>query len=126
MTELNQFVHGPDLVWEPRHISWGSPLALKTFAEHGISKVQADPERCPVPQAARLPVETTRYLRLHGTPDIYRSRYSETVIKRIAVSLVNPLCAASQSWTIFDNTTVGYATVNALELQTQIKQLAPA
>ena len=54
-----------------------------------------------------------RYARLHGSPRIYYSPYDAATIARLADE-----AAASEveSWTIFDNTTSGAATENALAM----------
>jgi uncharacterized protein YecE (DUF72 family) len=108
------------IVWEPRHLSWTSHQAIELLASHGISKVLADPEPCRIGKTLRPRVEKTRYFRLHGTPEIYKSRYSAELIERIAFRLQNPLSEAKQTWIIFDNTTYGLATENAGELLSRL------
>jgi uncharacterized protein YecE (DUF72 family) len=117
MRSLRKYYSG-DIVWEPRHLSWASKQALSILRHFGISKVLADPQVCPIPRAERAMVESVRYLRLHGSPEIYRSRYSQKMIQRIAESILSPIFHATTTWCIFDNTTFGFATENALELKT--------
>jgi len=112
------------IAWEPRHKSWSTPRALELLAEYKISKVFADPERCALGQNQRVPMAGLRYLRLHGSPEIYKSRYSLEAIHQIRKTLLKPNAPGSepiqQSWCIFDNTTYGFATENAMELQSQL------
>jgi uncharacterized protein YecE (DUF72 family) len=117
MQQLRKHFAG-SVVWEPRHKSWGSPLAIKTLSAFAMNKVLADPEPCPTPHALRPQVESVRYLRLHGTPIIYRSSYPEIALQRIAQRIIsNPISPAEQTWIIFDNTAHANATENALRLQ---------
>lgn len=109
-----------DVAWEPRHLSWTTKQALELFLEFKINKVLADPEPCPTPKLLRPPLEQTRYLRLHGRPQIYKSSYTEPTIERIAESSLNPLYLTKDVWCIFDNTTFGHATENALLLKNKI------
>ncbi len=102
---LREIYPGP-LAWEPRHPTWGGEHALRLLERHGVTKVRADPERCP-----GILEPEFRYLRLHGTPEIYRSRYPRTFLRKLACWL------GPRDWCIFDNTALGYATLNALELQ---------
>lgn len=100
------------IAWEPRHPSWGSSAALKLLNDFNIAKVFADPEPCP---SEILSCDLTQYHRWHGSPDIYRSRYSLQSLQNLAATLQAP--APEKTWVIFDNTTFGHATENALELK---------
>ena len=101
------------IAFEPRHLSWTSREALALLDFYDITKVEADPERCPSPPNKSKP----RYIRLHGTPEIYRSNYDDETIKTWAEDLAH----SPPSWVIFDNTTFGYATLNALDLKDQLE-----
>lgn len=122
--ELRHFYTGP-AVWEPRHPSWACLEAIDLFNRYEMSKVFADPEPCPLPEELLLASSTKalRYFRLHGSPEIYKSHYTEeTMISIVHEIQKSPLFNSSQAvpsntWVIFDNTTYGYATQNALELQ---------
>ena len=106
---------------EPRHPSWFGDDADALLASHGVARVGADPARLP---AAALPGAWTAlaYLRLHGSPDIYRSAYDDGAIAdHAAIARV-----ASGSWTIYDNTTLGAATANALALAAALRDGAGA
>jgi uncharacterized protein YecE (DUF72 family) len=115
--KLTNHTKNISVVIEPRHPSWGSDKAIKLLSKYSISKVLADPEPCKISREARSKVESVRYLRLHGSPMIYKTLYPNSIIKRIAKSISEPICPAQETWCIFDNTAYGYATMNALELQ---------
>ena len=105
------------IIWEPRHISWASPEAIQLFADYKISKAVADPEPCPLSKDSHSRVESVQYWRLHGSPKMYESRYEKETLKEVAEKLQHPHNPVMQTWCIFDNTTFGYATENAIELQ---------
>ena len=75
-----------------------------------IARVAADP---PPAAAARTPggSRDMSYWRLHGSPVIYRSSYDDTRLAAISGALRD---ANGPAWCIFDNTTFGAATANAL------------
>lgn len=95
---------------EPRHASWFGEAAAALLTAHGIARAAADPAPAP---AAALPGGWTglRYFRLHGSPQIYRSPYDDSAL---AQWLERIHAAAGECWVIFDNTTSGAATPNAL------------
>jgi uncharacterized protein YecE (DUF72 family) len=102
-------IYPEKIAWEPRHMSWSANSVLDLFQSYQVVKVQADPDPCP----AHQPVKYFQYLRMHGTPEMYRSKYSPEVI----TDLVRQVSKTQvESWCIFDNTTFGYATENALEM----------
>ncbi len=102
--------------FEPRHKSWITPKALEILEEYSINKVLADPEPCRAPLEWRSRIEHTRYFRLHGSPQIYRSLYSDERIERLEARLRSPLSFSKNTWVIFDNSMFGHATLNALSL----------
>jgi uncharacterized protein YecE (DUF72 family) len=96
---------------EPRHASWFAPEAETFLVEHRVARVAADPPR--VPEAA-VPGgwPGLRYLRLHGSPVIYRSAYGEERLRGYAATLrAGPAC---DTWCIFDNTAGMAAIADAL------------
>jgi len=99
------------LALEPRHPSWASSPALNLIESYDITKVEADPEPCP---GGANPRSSWRYVRWHGSPEIYKSRYSEVQIQQLANDL---RLMEKPAWIIFDNTTFGYALENASELK---------
>jgi len=60
--------------------------------------------------------EGLSYYRLHGSPKVYYSAYSAEFIARVAARVKEEETADRAVWVIFDNTTLGAATRNALEL----------
>jgi uncharacterized protein YecE (DUF72 family) len=58
------------------------------------------------------------YSRLHGSPRIYYSPYSERDLNKIAAALSTG--AARERWCVFDNTASGAARANALDLRERI------
>jgi uncharacterized protein YecE (DUF72 family) len=100
---------------EPRHESWFASAADTLLREFQVARVAADPARVPVaaePGGSRQ----FSYFRLHGSPKVYYSSYSGEYIKLLADRLKIQTKAASTVWCIFDNTTLGAATRNALDL----------
>ena len=101
-------------VCEPRHLSWFTPEADALLVEHRIARVAADPALC---DAAARPGgwPGLAYHRLHGSPQIYRSPYSDAQVQALAARIAHS--EAAESWVIFDNTASGAALPNALALQ---------
>ena len=108
------------IVCEPRHESWfaadGDEL-LRTFE---VARVAADP--------ARVSVATSpggwrgmSYYRLHGSPKVYYSSYSPEFIAALAGRIGEESFADRDAWVIFDNTTLGAATRNALDLAEAVR-----
>lgn len=99
---------------EPRHESWFTKEPDELLRELKVARVAADP--APVP-AARAPggARHFSYYRLHGSPKVYYSKYSSEFIRTLATRLRKD-AAAGTVWCIFDNTTLGAATCNALEV----------
>jgi uncharacterized protein YecE (DUF72 family) len=114
--DLRRTYRGP-VALEPRHLSWASSEAVRLFRGEGISKVIADPERCPGGFVGEM-----AYFRLHGSPVIYRSRYDEKMMRKWEKEIA--LSDASEAWCIFDNTALGFATENALEMQARLEDFS--
>jgi uncharacterized protein YecE (DUF72 family) len=103
------------LACEPRHPSWFTPEAGDLLKDHEVARVAADPAR--VPEAAEPGGwRGLAYYRLHGSPDMYRSAYSDEYLAALASRLREEAAAGREVWCIFDNTTLGAATGNALDL----------
>ena len=106
---------GGSLVCEPRHTSWFTPAADALLEQYGIARVAADPAIVPAAArsgGAREPV----YIRLHGSPRMYYSAYSQAQIQQSALWLEQCRGEARQAWCIFDNTADGAAIDNGLQL----------
>jgi uncharacterized protein YecE (DUF72 family) len=107
------------LACEPRHPSWFTPEVDDLLAELGVARVAADPAR--VPDAAEPGGwRGASYYRLHGSPKIYYSEYSEEYVAALAARLGGDAAAGRDVWCVFDNTTLGAATRNALDLRSRL------
>jgi uncharacterized protein YecE (DUF72 family) len=113
--ELLRRLHQGPVACEPRHASWFVRAVNRRLKDHGISRVAADPARLP---RAAVPAgdPSMQYLRLHGSPQIYYDSYSEATLRRISIKLRRPASHTVQRWCIFDNTALGHATSNALDM----------
>lgn len=104
------------LACEPRHASWFDPAADDLLRELQVARVAADPAR--VPEAMEPGGwRGLSYYRLHGSPRMYYSAYSEEYIAALASRVQADAGAGRDVWCIFDNTTLGAATRNALDLR---------
>jgi uncharacterized protein YecE (DUF72 family) len=101
-------------VCEPRHASWFTPDADQMLVDYKIGRVAADPP--PVPEAREPGGDpAVKYFRLHGSPRMYYSEYSDEFLKRLKKQL-RAAAIESETWCIFDNTASGAAMRNALAL----------
>lgn len=100
---------------EPRHESWFTAEADGLLQSLRVARVAADPPRVP---AAASPGgwRGMSYYRLHGSPKVYYSAYPAAFIDSLARELAQEASAGRGVWVIFDNTTLGAATRNALDL----------
>ena len=117
-------VHVGDMVLEARHRSWSSPAAVKALKANAIAGVAADP---PIlypdlrPSGHPDPV----YFRLHGSPRVYWSAYTEAFLNVLSEQVMGLLNSGRKVWVIFDNTAAGAGTTDALRLKTLMeKQLS--
>lgn len=101
------------LVCEPRHVSWFGAEADELLAAHEVARVAADPALC---EAAGRPGGSLdlAYWRLHGSPVMYRSSYTDRIADFASAISQTP---TDRSWCIFDNTASSAATADALMLQ---------
>jgi uncharacterized protein YecE (DUF72 family) len=100
---------------EPRHASWFDTRADSLLNDFEIARVAADPSRFEGggdPGGWRGLV----YFRLHGSPRMYYSSYESDFLHRLATRLRGIQRDRKSAWCIFDNTTLGAGTTNALEL----------
>jgi uncharacterized protein YecE (DUF72 family) len=105
-----------EVVCEPRHLSWFTPEANNLLASYKVARVAADPS---------LSLEAGEpggwsglvYYRLHGSPTIYRSAYEREFLNSLSERVQAHIAQLTSVWCIFDNTTEGAATGNALELE---------
>ena len=108
-------MHDGDLVCEPRHATWFDAEAEALLVARRVARVAADPACVP---AAAMPGgwPGLTYVRLHGSPVMYRSSYEAERLRPMAELLRASAAATRPAWCIFDNTTLGAASGNALEL----------
>jgi uncharacterized protein YecE (DUF72 family) len=113
-------LHRGPVVWEPRHASWFAEPAERLLRRYRIGRVAADPAVVP---AAAVPGgwPGISYYRLHGSPRMYYSAYSEAALDRLARGIRRQASGRTRRvWCIFDNTASGAAIENALRLQEAI------
>lgn len=103
-----------DIVCEPRHVTWFAAAATDMFASLGIARVLADPPAVENPDPA-LHHETV-YIRLHGSPVVYHSSYSDPYLQTLSAEIAHHVSLGRRVWCIFDNTASGAAASNALSL----------
>lgn len=118
--QLRTLYRGP-LACEPRHASWFRGGVDRALRDLGTARVAADPAR--VPRAA-VPGGDRRvaYLRLHGSPHVYYDAYPAATLERLARRMRQPDAVLAECWCIFDNTTLGHATADALKLQALVSR----
>lgn len=112
-------LHPPNLhtgliALEPRHASWFSAPVDRLLRNFEIARVAADPPAASPLAATPGGWHGLCYWRLHGAPRTYYSAYDSAFLKLLAKQLHASSCA--EQWVIFDNTALGHATGNALEL----------
>lgn len=106
------------VVCEPRHASWFSAEAEALLLAFQMARVAADPALLPV---AAMPGgwRGLAYYRLHGSPTMYESAYSEAYLDTLAQHMS---LSAAPIWCIFDNTALGAATTDALKLLARLEE----
>lgn len=104
------------VAFEPRHNSWNSETAANILAKWHISRVIADPQ----PISNLAPHPSLAYYRLHGSPHMYKSNYNSHRLKAYAKELKSQTEKIKNVWCVFDNTTYGHATLNALWLHNHL------
>lgn len=110
---------GGAIVCEPRHPSWFAPDADGLLAARRVARVAADP--APVAAAAVPGGWPGRvYLRLHGSPRIYRSGYDAPERAAWAALVRAAAAAGAEAWAMFDNTASGRATADALAFAAEV------
>jgi uncharacterized protein YecE (DUF72 family) len=103
------------LACEPRHRSWFDGAGDDMLSRLEVSRVAADPAIVP---AASIPGGWSglRYHRLHGSPEVYRSEYGTAAMDGMRSTLALERERGAEAWCILDNTALGFATSDALEL----------
>ena len=114
LAELRRVFAG-QVVCEPRHASWFHEDADALLRSFQVGRVAADPTRHELAdQPGGWP--DLIYYRLHGSPRVYYSEYSQQYLEKLASDLSAAAETARDVWCIFDNTALGAATNNALQL----------
>jgi uncharacterized protein YecE (DUF72 family) len=100
---------------EPRESSWFESRADRLLKDFEVARVAADP-----PRAERDGEpggwDGLAYFRLHGSPRIYYSSYEDEVLDSVSAKLRDLARRHVPTWCIFDNTTLGAGTANALSV----------
>lgn len=99
---------------EVRHESWLADAALDLLRRYDVALVAAD-------TAGRHPfaihdTASFRYVRLHGSTELYRSRYSDDELAAWARRVRRWLGAGQDAYVFFDNTDKRHAPGDALRL----------
>ena len=116
--ELREMFDG-DVVCEPRHGTWFTAPVDACLAEWRVARVAADP--APHPGAGEPGGwRGLMYVRLHGSPKMYYSAYSEASLQAVAGNLMRQQASRGRAWCIFDNTAAFAATANALSTVTLV------
>jgi len=107
--------HGRGIALEPRHASWFSSRADRLLTDFEVARVAADPPR---DEGGGQPGgwRGLAYFRLHGSPRIYYSSYEAGALDALAETLRTLRRRRIPAWCIFDNTTLGAGTGNALSM----------
>ncbi len=112
---LRRWTQAP-VACEPRHLSWFGPDVDRLWQLYLITRVAADPARCP--DASQVGgAGVSRYWRWHGSPRMYYSEYGDAALRRLATQLRLHAEAERTAWCIFDNTALGHAATDAIRLR---------
>lgn len=106
--------HAGPLALEPRHATWFADGVVGALRARRVARVAADPVLHPGAGDPAGHPELV-YHRLHGSPRTYYSAYDAAYLDRLAARLRDAR-AAQGVWCIFDNTALGAAVPNALDL----------
>lgn len=121
--------HAGHVVVEPRHASWFCAEGSALLTSHRIDLVLADPAPCvgaawSLPDGAGGDVSARMaYYRLHGSPRVYYDSYDKAFLQALAQRLDDDAQRFESVWCVFDNTALGAATVNALDLVKLLKRI---
>ncbi|HTV07669.1 MAG TPA: DUF72 domain-containing protein [Candidatus Aquilonibacter sp.] len=117
-------LHSGLVALEPRHASWFARDVSRLLVEFSVARVAADPPKGSPLAASPGGWPGLCYWRLHGTPRTYYSSYDASFLAGLAQQLRENSCA--ERWIIFDNTALGHATENALQLMRELRNNASA
>ncbi len=103
---------------EPRNETFRDPAVAPLLREFGVAMVMAD-SAGRHPEFDEVTADFT-YARLHGSPKIYYSDYSAAVLEQWAERIEGWRDRGIGSYVYFDNTALGYAPKNALDLMRMV------
>ena len=105
---------------EPRHASWFSGDVDGMLDDLKVARAAADPPRA---EHGGDPGgwPGLAYFRLHGFPRVYYSSYEDAFLDALAKRLAALRRKRVTTWCIFDNTTLGAGTSNALSILERLK-----
>jgi uncharacterized protein YecE (DUF72 family) len=106
---------------EPRHVSWFEARADRLLQDFEVARVAADPPRA-ASDGEPGGWRGLAYFRLHGAPRIYYSSYEDDFLAALATRLRALQRRRIPTWCIFDNTTLGAGTGNALSLKLRMQR----
>ena len=109
------------VVCEPRHPTWFTGAVDRRLEAHGVGRVAADPS-CGEYGDQPSGSDRVAYFRLHGSPVMYHSSYSDEYLADLARQI--RALAGRPVWCVFDNTTRGAATINGLQLKERLSAVA--
>ena len=106
------------LAVEPRHPSWFVPACDRLLEKSRVARVVADPLKSSE-GAEPGGWKGLAYFRLHGSPRVYYSSYDDAFLESLGQRL-RAVARHAECWCIFDNTTLGAGTANALALRAML------
>lgn len=101
-------------VIEPRHASWFNDAVDALLAKERIGRVAADAAVVPTAATSGGDLRSV-YFRLHGSPRIYYSSYGNDDLQTLA-NRIRAMSSGAERWCIFDNTALGAAIPNAMDV----------
>ena len=108
------------VVCEPRHGTWFENDADGLLRTFDVARVVADPPRHQLGvQPGGWPGLV--YYRLHGSPRVYYSAYSESYLQNLAADLARRAKNGLSTWCIFDNTAAGAAVKDARRINDLVR-----
>ena len=111
------------LACEARHPTWFGDDATAVMLAAGVTRVIADPAKGQ--SGEHVPTAHDIYLRLHGSPLVYRSDYEPEFLAQLGHDMAGHLAAGRQVWCMFDNTMSRSYVDQAVALQQAVRQAAP-
>ncbi len=110
--------HRGAIACEPRHPTWFTGAADRRLDAHGVGRVAADPS-CGEGGDQPSGSDRVAYFRLHGSPVMYQSSYSDDYLAQLS-GRIRERATHAPVWCVFDNTARGAAAVNAFNLKARL------